>query len=107
MSTRFISELDLLDPADQHEMNKHVFGANYEKDRNGNPIDRWPLSEWSLRNGKTGFDRIAQHIKAIRRFGRKGDNPNLPNDQRNLAADEELARIQAIQRSAGQPVFKE
>lgn len=56
-----------------------------------------------MRNGKTGFDRIAQHIKAIRRFGRKGDNPNLPNDQRNLAADEELARIQAIQRSAGQP----
>ncbi len=36
---KFISELDLTDPADREEMNRHVFGTNYRKDKNGKPIE--------------------------------------------------------------------
>ena len=89
--SKFISELDLNDPADKRAMNMHAVG-------NEEGIERGNFSEYTLRYGKVHYDRIRTHLTAIEKDV-MASGASFPGAGKE-AADMERARINSILRSA-------
>lgn len=66
--SKFTSELDMRDPDEREEMNKRVFGRDYKRDADGNPVDMSNTSDFSIRNGLAKRDRIQQHLTLVKKY---------------------------------------
>jgi len=68
---KFISELNVNDPADAEEMRRHVFGQHYRTDAKGNPIEACALTPEYV---KLHPDRGEAHCQAVRKqWGEKAE----------------------------------
>jgi len=60
---KFISELNMADPADAAEMKRHVFGQHYATDLRGRPIEASSIDAMVV-NGRHP-DRVEAHCQAL------------------------------------------
>jgi hypothetical protein len=68
---KFISELNVKDPADAEEMRRHVFGRHYRVDAKGKPMEACALTAEYV---KQHPDRGEAHCLAVRKqYGEKAE----------------------------------
>jgi len=84
MDTKFISELNMKDPADREQMTRYVFGQNYRKDAKGNPIEE---SAMTPEYAKKHPDRALAHCRAIEKYGPNGDGSDMDAAKEIAASD--------------------